>query len=222
MESESENARRWRDGWRPATWLFDFDGTLVDSVELMLASFRHAAVLVLGAAPPDEELRRGIGRPLIDQMRALDSSRADQLFDAYLEHNLAHHADLLRPYPGVDQLLDTLSATGRRLGIVTSKRRDSVEMGIELLGIDAEFAAIVTWEDTARHKPAPDPVLRALELLDADPGDAMYIGDSAWDIRAGRAAGVVTAAALWGAAPAQELIAERPDLAFAAAGELAA
>jgi pyrophosphatase PpaX len=203
MESESENARRWREGWRPATWLFDFDGTLVDSVELMMASFRHAAEQVLGQAPPDEELRRGIGRPLIDQMRTLDAHRADQLFDAYLEHNLAHHADLLRPYPGVDRLLDVLSAAGRRLGIVTSKRRDSVELGIQLLGIDAEFAAIVTWEDTERHKPTPDPVLRALELLGADPGD-------------------VTAAALWGAAPAQELIAERPDLAFATAEELAA
>lgn len=222
MEPESENARRWREGWRPATWLFDFDGTLVDSVELMMASFRHAAEQVLGQAPPDEQLRRGIGRPLIDQMRTLDADRADQLFDAYLEHNLAHHADLLRPYPGVDRLLDVLSAAGRRLGIVTSKRRDSVELGIQLLGIDAEFAAIVTWEDTERHKPTPDPVLRALELLGADAGDAIYIGDSAWDIRSGRAAGVVTAAALWGAAPAQELIAERPDLAFAAAEELAA
>jgi pyrophosphatase PpaX len=206
-------ADRWADGWRPRVWLFDFDGTLADSLDLIMASFRHATGRVLGAVPDEAVLRAGIGRPLIDQMRGLDPERAEELYDVYVEHNLRHHDDLLRPFPGVDELLAALRAQRRRLGIVTSKRRATAERGAELLGLGA-FEVLVGWEDTDAHKPGPEPVLRALELLGADAADALYLGDAPWDIRCGRAAGAATAAVLWGAGSRDELAAERPDLIF--------
>jgi pyrophosphatase PpaX len=216
--SSSPVARRWQAGWRPAVWLFDFDGTLADSVELIMASFRHATAEVLGTVPDDDVLRAGIGRPLIDQMRALDPDRAQELFDVYVEHNVAWHDRLLRPYPGVDALLARLRADGRRLGVVTSKRRPTAELGLRLLGLDG-FETVIGWEDTDAHKPGPEPVLCALERMGAAPQDAIFVGDSAWDVRAGRAAGVATAAVLWGVGGREELEAEHPDLVFETAGE---
>jgi pyrophosphatase PpaX len=195
----------------PRTWLFDFDGTLVDSVGLILDSFRHATRTVLGRTLPEEELLAGVGRPLIDQMRVLGGDRAQELYDVYRDRNLRRHADLLRPYAGVTPMLDGLRDRGCAIGIVTSKMRDTVLLGLEHVPL-GRFDVVVTCEDTARHKPEPDPVRHGLELLRADPGDAVYVGDSPYDLRAGRAAGVRTAAALWGAAfPEAVLRAERPD-----------
>jgi pyrophosphatase PpaX len=198
-------------GRTPRTWLFDFDGTLVDSVALIRASMRHTTRTVLGIEPSDEVLMAGVGRPLVDQMRELDPDRADELVATYRAHNLAHHADLLRPYPGIDAMLAGLRGRGDPVAIVTSKMRDAVELGLRHVPLGA-FDAIVTCEDTERHKPDPAPVMRCLELLGADPAGAVYVGDAPYDVRAGRGAGVATAAAMWGTAfPPATLRAEMPD-----------
>jgi pyrophosphatase PpaX len=195
----------------PHTWLFDFDGTLVDSVALILASFRHATRTVLGVQPPDAELMAGVGRPLVEQMRELGPERADELVAVYREHNLRSHAELLRPYPGIDGMLAGLRRRGCAIGIVTSKMRDAVELGLQHVPL-GRFDAVVTVEDTARHKPDPAPVTHGLALLGADAADAVYVGDAPYDLRAGRGAGVATAAAMWGTAFAPEVLrAERPD-----------
>ena len=199
-----------KSGDPPATWLFDFDGTLVDSVELILDSLRHATRTVLGRVVPDNILRARVGRPLQEHMRELDAARADDLVAVYREHNMRRHRDLLRPYPGVAEMLAGLRGRRARIGIVTSKARPAVDAGMALVPL-GEFDAIVTCEDTDRHKPDPAPVLHGLALLGADPAGAVYVGDSPYDVRAGRAAGVRTAAALWGAFPAAVLRAERPD-----------
>jgi len=158
-----------KSGEAPATWLFDFDGTLVDSVELILDSLRHTTRTVLGRVVPDDVLRARVGRPLAEHMRELDAERADDLVAVYREHNMRRHADLLRPYPGVAAMLAGLRGRRARVGIVTSKMRPAVDAGMALVPL-GEFDAIVTCEDTDRHKPDPAPVLRGLELLDADPG----------------------------------------------------
>jgi pyrophosphatase PpaX len=191
--------------------LFDFDGTLVDSVALILDSFRHATRTVLGAVPPDDVLMAGVGTPLREQMESLDAARADELVAVYREHNVRRHADLLRPYPGVDAMLAGLRRRGRALGIVTSKMRDAVELGMHHVPL-GRFDVIVTVEDTVRHKPDPAPVLHGLALLAAAAESAVYVGDAPYDLRAGRGAGVATAAAMWGTAfPPAVLRAQRPD-----------
>lgn len=195
----------------PRTWLFDYDGTLVDSVALILDSFRYATHEVLGGAPPDPVLMAGVGTPLLDQMRALDPGRADDLLAVYREHNARRHADLLRPYPGVDAMLAGLRGRGCAVGIVTSKTREVLELGLHHVPLGG-FDVVVACEDTDRHKPDPAPLVHALGLLGAAAGSAVYVGDAPYDIRAGRDAGVVTAAALWGGAfPAAVLRAEHPD-----------
>ncbi len=121
-------------------------------------------------------------------MRELDADRAEELVAVYREHNLRRHDDLLRPYPGVAAMLAGLRGRRARLGIVTSKMRAAVDAGMSLVPL-GEFDAIVTCEDTDRHKPDPAPVLHALALLDADRRTTVYVGDSPYDVRAGRGSG---------------------------------
>jgi pyrophosphatase PpaX len=179
--------------------LLDLDGTVIDSVALIRESHRHAVRTVLGEDWDDERLVANVGRPLPEQMAAFSPERSEELYRVYREWNHANTAALLLAYPGVEDALRQLRAAGRRLGIVTSKSRDAVALAWEVLpDLDGLFDVVVAAEDSERHKPAPDPVLAALERLGAAPEGACYAGDSPFDIESGRAAGVVTIGVTWG------------------------
>lgn len=181
-----------------STVLFDLDGTLVDSGAMILASYRHATRTVLEREIPDEVLAGFIGGGTIrEHMTTLDAAQADELVRVYREHNEPLH-DELEAFEGVEHVLRILHGEGRRLGIVTAKRRRTVDLAFAVLPIARYFDAVVTTETTARHKPHPDPVLKALELLGAERDEAAFIGDSPFDVRAGKAAGVYTVAVAWG------------------------
>jgi pyrophosphatase PpaX len=189
---------------RYRTVLFDLDGTLIDSGAMILASFRHATRSVLAREIADAELVAATGGATIhDQMRAFDPDRVDELVAAYREHNAPLHADL-EAFDGVTGLLETLSAQGRKLGVVTSKRRKTAGLAFDVLGIERYFAAVVTADDTTRHKPHPEPVLRTLSELNADRTEAAFVGDSPFDVGAGKEAGVFTVAVTWGKIHSEE------------------
>jgi pyrophosphatase PpaX len=178
--------------------LFDLDGTLIDSGAMILSSFRHATRTVLAREITDEELVAAVGGTTIhDQMRAFDPERADELVAAYRAHNTPLHADL-EAFDGVDDLLAELREEGRRLGIVTSKRRKTVDLAFGVLGLERFFDVVVTADDTTRHKPDPAPVVLALDRLHAEPAEAAFVGDSPFDVGAGKAAGVFTVGVSWG------------------------
>jgi pyrophosphatase PpaX len=183
---------------RYPTVLFDLDGTLIDSGAIILASFKHATRTVLRREIPDAELAASVGGSNIyDQMRAIDEGQADELVRVYREHNEPLH-DELEAFEGVEHVLAELKGQGRRLGIVTAKRRRTVELAFAVLPLEPYFDVVVTAEMTDRHKPHPEPVLVALERLGAAPEDAAFVGDSPFDVGAGRAAGVYTVAVAWG------------------------
>jgi pyrophosphatase PpaX len=192
--------------------LFDLDVTLIDSGEMILASFKHAARVVLGREVPDEWILAAVGGPgLHEQMRALDATRVDELERTYREHNAPLHADL-RACPGVEDVLERLYAEGRRLGVVTAKRRATTQLAFDVLPIARYFEVVVGSDDTQRHKPHPDPILHALDLLGARPEEAAYVGDSPFDVRAAKAAGVHAIAVTWGGIHSRERVAaESPD-----------
>ena len=186
--------------------LFDFDGTIVDSGAMILASFRHATKTVLAREIPDGELAAAVGGSTIfEQMRAFDPNRVDELVEAYRAHNTPLH-DELRPFQGMEELLDGLKAEGRRLGIVTAKRRRTIDLAFRLLDLERFFDAVVTADSTERHKPDPEPVLHALELLGADPREAAFVGDSPFDMGAGSAAGVFAVGVSWGGLHREEAL----------------
>jgi pyrophosphatase PpaX len=206
---------------RYETVFFDLDGTLIDSGTMILASFRHATQSVLQREFSDAELLAAVGSTTLhDQMRAFDADRTDELVESYREHNSALHADL-QPCPGVLDLLDRLAGEGRQLGIVTSKRRVTVDMAFDVLPLEHYFDVVVTTEQTARHKPHPQPLLLACERLEVEPPDAVYVGDAPFDAAAAKAAGLGAIAVTWGGIHSRErLEAESPDAIADAADEL--
>jgi pyrophosphatase PpaX len=192
--------------------LFDLDGTLIDSGAMILASMRHAAKKVLARDYSDAELLAAVGGSgLREQMHALDPERAEELVDAYRVHNEPLHEGL-ECCAGIEGMLAQLSEEGRRLGIVTAKRRATVELAFAVLPISRHFDAVVTSEQTELHKPHPEPLLRALDLLEAAPEESVYVGDSPVDIAAAQAAGIAAIAVGWGGIHTRgRVLAERPD-----------
>jgi pyrophosphatase PpaX len=192
--------------------LFDLDGTLIDSGGMILASVKHAARTVLGREVPDAQILAAVGGPgLVEQMRALDESRVDDLVRTYREHNEPLHASL-RACQGAEDVLARLHAEGRRLGIVSAKLATTIQLAFDVLPIARYFDVVVGSDATERRKPDPDPILHALERLGARPEEAAYVGDSPYDVRAAKAAGVHAVAVTWGGIHSRErLERERPD-----------
>jgi pyrophosphatase PpaX len=204
----ASSARR-HEGFDPV--IFDLDGTVVDTVELIVQSFRHATQTVLGEVLPDEIITAGVGQPLISQMELLSQEHAQDLFDTYREYNHRRHDELIRKYQGIEEMLVALRAAGRQLGIVTSKHHDTTDMAFRAVGLQDHFDVIVTASDTSEHKPSPVPLWLCLERLGAPVSRAIYVGDSPFDIQAGKAAGMATAAVAWGVFSREALLATRPD-----------
>jgi pyrophosphatase PpaX len=193
---------------RYPTVLFDLDGTLVDSGAIILASFKHAARTVLARDVEEEQIAALVGGSnLHDQMRVLSPAHVDELVRVYREHNRPLH-DELQAFEGVEELMEKLSEQGRKLGIVTAKGRQTVDLAFAVLSLERYFDAVVTADMTDRHKPDPAPVLKALELLESEPADAAFVGDSPYDIAAGKAAGVFTVAVSWGKIHPEERLLE--------------
>ena len=179
--------------------LFDLDGTLVDSGGIILASMRHATQSVLGREIPDEALMAAVGGAGLEaQMLAFGGEEhVDELIRAYRAHNEPLHSELA-PCSGIEDVLARLEAEGRTLGVVSAKRRATVELAFVATGIGRFFDVVVGGDETERHKPAPDPLLLALERLDADPASAAYVGDSPFDMTAAKAAQLYAVGVSWG------------------------
>ena len=194
--------------------LFDLDGTLVDSMELIVASFRETALHFKGASPPDSVLIAGIGTPLKEQLSTFTSDpeerNAMQAF--FAEYYIRNHNDHVRGFEGVQEALRQLKEAGQKLAIVTSKNDIGANRALTHCDLKSYFDTVVTIDSTERHKPSPEPVLKALEDLGVDAGEAVFIGDSTHDIEAGRAAGCFTAAVAWTAFERAEIEACHPDL----------
>jgi pyrophosphatase PpaX len=202
--------------------LFDLDGTLVDSGGLILSSFRHATRTVLGRVIPDEVLMANVGGHGIHaQMREFDDDRVDELVRAYREHNMAiYHG--ITAFAGIEDVLAHLRGEGRRLGVVTVKGRLTVDVTFEALPLERYFEIVVTGDDTERHKPDPEALLLALGRLRVDAARAAYVGDSPFDVRAAKAAGMTAVAVAWGGIhPVERLEAEEPDAVVYGPSELA-
>lgn len=200
--------------------LFDLDGTLVDSLDLTVQCFTAACRQHLETVPTREWIVGTIGRPLREVLAEVAPEQADALLEAYTAYHLAHHDRLLRPYPAAIAATRALHARGLPLGVVTSKRRAAALRALDAYDLTPLFSALVTLEDTGRHKPAPDPLLEGAARLGLAPSEVVYVGDSVYDVLAARAAGMRAAAALWGAGAEAELRALGPDVALREPGEL--
>ena len=201
--------------------VFDLDGTVVDSVELIIVSFQHAIREVLGREMSREEAIAWVGMPLREQMEKFSPEQADTLVEAYREFNHREHDRMLTLYEGMEHLLRSVREAGVKVGLVTSKSRFTTQMAFDLTGIEAYFDAIVCAGEASGNKPSPAPILACLEQLGVEPAAATYVGDSPSDIQAALAAGVVAIAVTWGVFSAERLVAEKPDVLVHTIPELA-
>src|SRR5215216_7992571 len=174
---------------------------------------RHAAGEVLGREISREILMANVGQPLPRQMELLDAERAEELLESYRLHNEEHHDALIQEFPGIEASLARLRAGGVKIAVVTSKRRFSVKMALASFpGLGEVVDRFVTMEDTAAHKPDPEPLLKGLELLGGVPREeAAYVGDSPFDVAAAKAAGITSVAVSWGAFSEETLRSAEPD-----------
>ena len=207
---------------RIPTILFDLDGTLLDSIELILRSARYAFTKLGRECPTDEEWLTGVGIPLFTMFGRYARDEADcrALIAAYREFQMANHDRLVRCYADVTETVRTLFACGHELGIVTSKSEALALRGLAYVGLASYMDTIVGCDASSRHKPDPEPVRIALHRLDASPGETVFVGDSVHDLLAGNAAGVTTAAALWGAFRREDLEPGAPGAWLSGIGEL--
>jgi pyrophosphatase PpaX len=193
------------------TVVFDLDGTLADTVDLIVASYQQAFRTVLGHEEDPELIKSWIGRTLMDAFTSYSPEHARALYDAYLPWNADNTERLIRGYDGVRDVLAELTAAGARLGVATSKRRVSARQAMDVLGLAEYLPVLVSMEDTAVHKPDPAPVLLAIERLGGTPGEAVYVGDAVVDVLAGQGAGCATVAVTWGAGHPEALVVAGPD-----------
>jgi len=197
---------------RYPTVLFDLDGTLIDSIGLILDSFRHTFA-AFGLPPrPDEEWLQGVGIPLATQLAAWvsDPATVEAMVATYREYNLKHHDARVRVYPGIANAVSALRAEGIRLGLVTSKLRQTARRGLQVAGIEGALEVLVGVDDVTFAKPHREPVDRAVAALGAAPESTIFVGDSVHDMWSGRSAGVATGAALWGPSSRADLAPAEP------------
>lgn len=177
--------------------LFDLDGTLINTNKLIIDSFKYTYKTCLGLEVSEEEIIRSFGEPLTVTLKRYSEEKAEDLFRTYIEYNESRHNDTVTIFDGIQELLEELFKQGHTLALVTAKRRKVALMGLELFDIKKYFHLLLALEDTELHKPNPAPVIRALELLDAHPRDAIMVGDSAFDIHCAHGANVKAALVKW-------------------------
>ena len=209
--------------------LFDLDGTLIDTTDLILRSFQHAFDRHLpGRLPSRESIVATFGTSLpgvLNEMAAAEGHESPaelgaELLATYRQFQHVHHDSLIQPFPGVREMLLALKGDGHRLGLVTSKMEEFARRGLRLVGLEPFLEVAVFHDDTTRHKPDPEPLLLAVSRAGENASDVIYVGDSTHDIVAGRAAGMRTVAVLWGPFEPDVLAAAGPDFTVATPGDL--
>ncbi|WP_066192382.1 MULTISPECIES: pyrophosphatase PpaX [Gracilibacillus] len=179
------------------TLLFDLDGTLINTNELIIASFAHTLEQYEDRSYTREEIIEFIGPPLIDSLGKINPDQAEEMMKTYREFNIANHEKYVEAYPTVVETIQTLKEAGYKLGVVTTKLHDTAKLGLKMTGLAEYFDIVIGLDDITHAKPHPEPILTAMDALQANPMTTMMIGDNYHDIEAGHNAGVQTAGVAW-------------------------
>ena len=195
------------------TILFDLDGTLIDSVDLIVDSYLHTIAVHDLPALTREEILAGMGRPLRSIFGAWtdDPATMERWIATYREYNLTNHDTRVSAYPGVVDMVRQIREAGYRTALVTSKNRYGAERGLALVGLLDAIELIVGADDVTHPKPHAEPVEQALARLGVTTAGCLFVGDSHHDVFSGRAAGVGTVGVTWGPFDRAHLEASAPD-----------
>lgn len=191
--------------------LFDLDGTLVDTLPLIEECYRITFIEELGLDVPLQKIMQQVGRPFKDICAMFAPDKVKKAMSLYHKTYDRLHDRLIRAYPGVREVLHQLRRKGLKLAVVTSKNRVNCLRELKFFGLQEFFVEVISSDDCQQHKPHPEPVENALRLLQLDSRNVLFVGDSPYDIKAGKAAGVKTAGITWGISTKEQLLAHQPD-----------
>ncbi|HHY74113.1 MAG TPA: pyrophosphatase PpaX [Bacillus bacterium] len=179
------------------TILFDLDGTLINTNDLIITSFKHTLEHYFPRQYKEEDILQFIGPPLLESFQKLDSTRAEEMVQFYRDFNHAKHDELVTEFEGVYDTIKYLYESGYKLAVVTTKKRLTVEMGLKITRLAQFFDVVVTLDDVVHAKPDPEPILKALEQVGSKPENAIMVGDNYHDIEGGKNAGTLTVGVAW-------------------------
>ncbi|MGB9780746.1 pyrophosphatase PpaX [Caldanaerobacter sp.] len=191
--------------------LFDLDGTVIDTNQLIINSFVYTIEKHLGYEIDAEKIIPYFGEPLPLTLQRFSKDNWEIMLQTYREYNERYHDRYTTIREDVGEVLRILKEEGLKTAVVTSKRKELAKKGLKLFEIDKYFDVIIGLEDTEKHKPNPEPVLKALDLLESSAEEALMVGDSPYDILAARNAGVKSVAVKWSVLPFNLLEKEKPD-----------
>ncbi|GIO61533.1 pyrophosphatase PpaX [Paenibacillus cineris] len=180
------------------TVLFDLDGTIIDTNELIISSFMHVLEKHVPTPLTREVIIPKMGMTLEQQLQFFSGSEdVTHFHQAYRTYNDAHHDEMVQPFPHVLEVIKELDRRGITMGVVTTKNKPGTFRVLEMFGLDKYMKAIVTVMDVEHPKPHPEPVLMAISQLGADPAATLMVGDSPVDIQSAKAAGARSAGVAW-------------------------
>ncbi|MBU9722246.1 MULTISPECIES: pyrophosphatase PpaX [Bacillaceae] len=194
------------------TILFDLDGTLINTIDLIVDSFLHTMEQYYPGKYKREDVVSFIGPPLSETFEKLDPEKVEEMTKTYRVFNHAKHDELVTEYEGVIDTLEALHKEGYKMAIVTTKLRETALKGMKLMGIDRFFDIIVALDQVENYKPHPEPLEKAMKALGSVPEKTMMIGDSQHDILGGKNAGTYTAGVSWSIKGKEFLNSFEPDV----------
>lgn len=193
--------------------LFDLDGTLINTNELIYKSFSYVLRDILKLDADDEEITSTYGKPLENTMSKYENDKysAEELVKIYIKYNEEHHDNMCKPFEGAKEMLKGLKDKGIKTAIVTSKRKGLATRGLELGDLLKYMDIIISPEDTIKHKPEAEPAIKACELLGVKTNESIMVGDSSYDLLCGRRAGCLTCGVSYTKTGVQNLLDTNPD-----------
>ena len=191
--------------------LFDFDGTLMDTNDLIVEALREAAMKFRGRDIDDAELDKVLGKPLAIQMHELDPEHAEEMDVFYRQYYRARRDEYTKEFDGIREMLDTLLDMSIKMGIVSNKGTSGIQHGLTAFEMHKYFDVSISADDVIKRKPDPEGIFKALEELDGKPENTLFIGDSGHDIESGKSAGTRTILVGWTILDRNRLLRSCPD-----------
>ena len=191
--------------------LFDLDGTLLNTNKLIIESFKYTLKKHLDINIDDSDILKYFGEPLMVTLERFSKEKAKEMFDTYIKYNESIHDDMVEVFGDVESLLEEILKMGCKTAVVTSKRKALAERGLRLFDLLKYFDDIIALEDTEKHKPDPEPILEAISRLNANKNEALMVGDSEFDIKCAKNAGVDSVFVSWSQAGDYQDNSIKPD-----------
>ena len=203
--------------------IFDIDGTLARTNQLIFSTFNHVAQLHLGRRFTPQEIIGLFGPPEEGAVeRIFGAAMVPRIMDEMCAYYRAQHKEMAAAHEGIVAVLALLRSHGIRLAVFTGKGRRTTMITLDELEMMPFFEHVVTGNDVRCFKPSPEGILQVLEAFNVSPRETVMVGDSLSDLTAARDAGVTFAAVLWDAYDHQRVMHANPDFAFSTVGDFEA